>query len=634
MLEGMRKASGNWMGRLVMALVMGFISLSFLVWGVGDIFRNFGSDHLAKVGSVAVSAESFRQAYQVQLQNLQRQMRRAITNQQARAAGVDQQVLGRLIAEATLDNAVKNMGLAISDAAIAKTILTDPAFAGANGKFDQMRFNEVLRDNGFSEQMLVREQRNVYLRQEIIDAIAADLRVPQIALAAVHRYRSEARNFDFITLDASQIGALPEPKDEDLASFFAARKTNYRAPEYRKIIVLNLDPEKRADAKAVSDADAQARYEKIKTERYGTSETREIEQIVFMDAAAAKTASDKIKAGAAFADVAKELNASVVKLGTIDRSKIIDPKIADAAFALKANSVSEIIDGQFGHTLVHVGAITPARVKTFAEVAPEIKKAIAIETAQKAISTARDKIEDERTSGKDLTQAAKTAGFDVRVITAIDAQGLDKDGKAVPDVPDAENLLRAVFASDVGVDNDTLNQRNGGATWFEVASVEPARDRPLDEVKDQVKAQWREDETARKLSSLAADYVKKINEGTPFAQAVSAVPHVKIEHGTGLKRIDQQPYEQAMVVQIFNVGVGKAGSVAIAGNKRVLFHVTQSVVQPFNPDDDVMKAITPQLRNQYMEDVLSEYISKAQSDLGVTINQTILRYALGGGDDQ
>jgi peptidyl-prolyl cis-trans isomerase D len=633
MLEGMRKASENWMGRLVMALVMGFISLSFLIWGVGDIFRNFGSDRLAKVGNVEISAESFRQAYQVQLQNLQRQLRRVITNDQARAAGVDQQVLGRLVADAALDNTVRTFGLAISDAEIAKTILTDPAFAGANGKFDQMRFNEVLRDNGYSEQTLVREQRNVYLRQEIVDALAGDMIVPATALAAVHRYRTEAREFDFITLTPDHIEAISEPTDADLASFYDARKATYRAPEYRKIITLTLSPEKLAESAKVSDEDARARYEKTKTERYMTPETRAIEQIVFEDAAKAKAASDQIKAGTHFDALAKEQNLSIVKLGLIEKNKIIDSKIADAAFAIKENSVSEPVEGQFGATLIHVSQIIPSSIKPYSDVAAEIKNTIALERARTSLNTARDKIEDERTSGKDLTQAAKSAGFEVRVIEAIDASGHDPRGNEVPDISESDNVLRAVFASDIGVDNDTISLRNGGATWFEVAHVEPARDKSLDEVKDQVKAQWRDDEIARRLAARAADLVKKINDGTSIVDVAKSIKDGKIQHGKDVKRIDQQPYDQALVAQLFNVTIGKASSVAVAHNNRVIFKVLSSTIPPFKSDDEVMKSITPQLRNQYAEDMLTEYLTKLQNDLGVTINQNTLRYALGASDN-
>ena len=112
MLEGMRAASKNWVGKTIMAIVMGFIIFSFAIWGIGDIFRNFGSSRLAKVGDTEISTEAYRQSYQTELQRLQRQARRPITNEQARQMGLDSQVLSRLITEAALDQNAKTLGLA------------------------------------------------------------------------------------------------------------------------------------------------------------------------------------------------------------------------------------------------------------------------------------------------------------------------------------------------------------------------------------------------------------------------------------------------------------------------------------------------------------------------------------------
>src|ERR1700684_2640090 len=63
MLRGIRKASANWLGRIVMGVVMGVLAASFAVWGINDIFRNFGRGTLAKIGSVVIPLEQFRQIY-------------------------------------------------------------------------------------------------------------------------------------------------------------------------------------------------------------------------------------------------------------------------------------------------------------------------------------------------------------------------------------------------------------------------------------------------------------------------------------------------------------------------------------------------------------------------------------------
>src|SRR6476620_11662749 len=116
MLRGMRKASSNWLGRIVMGVVLGLIAVSFAIWGIGDIFRGFGRSHFARIGGTEISVEQFRQLYNERLQQLGRQRAPPTTLEQARSMGLDQQLVGQLIGEATIDERVKALRLGLSDA--------------------------------------------------------------------------------------------------------------------------------------------------------------------------------------------------------------------------------------------------------------------------------------------------------------------------------------------------------------------------------------------------------------------------------------------------------------------------------------------------------------------------------------
>src|SRR6188472_4323246 len=116
MLRGIRKASSNWLGKAVMSVVMGVLILSFAVWGIADIFKGFGQSTLAKIGRTEISTEQFRQLYTEKLQQLGRQFGRPLTMDQARAFGLDRQVLQQTIAEAALDENARQLGLGQSDA--------------------------------------------------------------------------------------------------------------------------------------------------------------------------------------------------------------------------------------------------------------------------------------------------------------------------------------------------------------------------------------------------------------------------------------------------------------------------------------------------------------------------------------
>ena len=73
MLQSMRASAQGWIGRVIMAILMSLIILSFAIWGIGDIFRGFGANNLARVGGVEIGADTLRNAYQAELQKMQKQ---------------------------------------------------------------------------------------------------------------------------------------------------------------------------------------------------------------------------------------------------------------------------------------------------------------------------------------------------------------------------------------------------------------------------------------------------------------------------------------------------------------------------------------------------------------------------------
>src|SRR5262249_38746591 len=75
------------------------------------------------------------------LQQLGRQVGRPITPDEARARGLDRQLLGQLIAEAALDEQAKKLQLGLANDDIAQRITADPSFRGPNGQFDRAHSN-------------------------------------------------------------------------------------------------------------------------------------------------------------------------------------------------------------------------------------------------------------------------------------------------------------------------------------------------------------------------------------------------------------------------------------------------------------------------------------------------------------
>jgi len=380
----MRKASSNWLGKTIMAVVMGILIISFGVWGIADIFKGFGQSTLATVGHTEISINEFRQVYTDKLQRIGRQFGRPLTTEQARAFGIDRQMLQQTIAEAALDEEARRLGLGQSDAETMRMIFSDPNFKGVGGAFDPARFQAAIRQFGFSEQRYVADQRRVSLRRQIAGTISAGLEPPKVMLQALSRFQNEQRSIEYVKLDAAQAGTIDPPSPEALASYFDDHKTQFRAPEYRKLSFVVVTPEELGKGSEVSDEDAKKRFEQVRG-RFGTPEKREVSQIVFPNMEEASAARGRIASGLSFEDLAKErgLNPADIGLGLITKSAIIDPEIANAAFSLPAGEVSQPLQGKFGAALIKIGKIEPGVEPSYESVASDLKKEIATERARK-----------------------------------------------------------------------------------------------------------------------------------------------------------------------------------------------------------------------------------------------------------
>ena len=614
-----------------MTIVMGLLIVAFGIWGIADIFRGFGQSTLATVGSTEISIEQFRQIYNDRLQQVSRQFGRSLTPDQVRAFGLDRQVLQQVVAEAALDEDARRKGLNESDDEVKRQIMSDPNFKGTNGQFDPARFAGLIRQAGFTEQRYVAEQRQQALRRQIAGTVTAGATPSKTLIEALNRFQNEQRSIEYVKLGAAQAGTIDPPSPEVLASYFDQHKVQFRAPEYRKISYVVMSPEEIAKWTTVSDEDAKKAYEQQK-DKLSTPEKRQIWQIIFPNVADAQAARTKIDSGASFDDIAKErgLAASDVDLGLISKAEIIDPAIANAAFALKANEISQPIQGKFGVALVRVGNIDPGNQPTYESVAAQLKHDIAVDRARAQVNDLHNKMEDERGGGASVVEAAKKVGLTAVTIDAVDRSGRTPDGKQVGGIPPGVDLIAQAFASDVGVDNEALQFGNNGFVWFDVLGITPSRDRTLDEVKDKVEARWRDDQITSRLMAKATDMVTKLGQGGKLADEATGLG-LKVESASAFKRnATVTGLPAAVVAAAFRTAKDAAGQSPGAGNDTwVVFRVTDIKDPAVDLASDDMKQLKETLQRSQSDEDVGQYIAKVETEIGTSINQAAVAQVTG-----
>ena len=629
MLQGFRAGSRTILTQIVLFILMGLLIISFMFWGIGDVFRGFGAQTVAKVGSTEIRIDDYRRAFNDRLQAIGRQINRPFTPDQARALGVDRQVLSEMIAEAALNEKTRKLGLAATDQIVRDRVMSLADFKGPDGAFSPAQYQMVLRNNNLSEASFLANEKQLAIRRQLLTALAADLVPPKVLTDAFWRLQSETRSIEYIRLTPEQAGTIPAPSEDELKKYFEASKAAFRAPEYRTLRVLHLTPASIVSTINVSDDQVKKAYESLKT-RLTVPERRQLEQISFANADAAKAASDRIAAGEKFEEVAKALNLQVVPLGTLGKTDILDPAITNTAFSLEANAVSQPIAGRFGPVLVRVTKIEPERVPPFEEVSKAIRDDIALREAVTKVQELHDKVEDERGAGLTIEEIGKKLNLAVLSIDAIDRSGRKPDGVQVTNLPSQEALLNGAFAAQKNIETDAIELRESRSTiWYEVVDIKPSRERTYDEAKASVEARWKEEQTGKKLNELAATIQKKLDEGATFE---AAAPGSKVEKAEKLNRAATVPgFDANTIARVFLTPLNKTGlGTPEKSNDRILFRVASIDIPVTAPPAQLLTQITQSMQ----EDLQVQYVTRLQTELGLRLNEAAIRQVTGAAEQR
>jgi peptidyl-prolyl cis-trans isomerase D len=628
MLDVLRKSAGTWVAKTLLSILL----LSFTLWGIsGKLIGGLGvSNSVLTAGATTVSANEYRLAYDRQISTLSQQFGQRITREQATAFGIDQQVLSQLLAGAVLDEQARKMGLGLSKDRLAELTREDPAFQGPDGKFSRLQFDHVLQQVGMRPEAYLESRGKRAVRQQIVEAVSDGLTAPDAFLRAVALYKGEDRTVDYLALPKALVEPIGEPQADALAKWFDENKKTYAAPEYRKIAYVKLAPEDIADPKAITDEQVKADYETNKS-KFTTPENRTIEQIVFKSADAAKAARDSIGSGSTFEDIVKAEGRTQadVKLGTLSKEKVADPAVADAAFKLKADDVSDVIQSAFGPVLIRVTEIKPEVVQPLEEAKEEIRKDLALVEANRVLLDVHDSYEDARAGGATLPEAAAKLKLQVVTVDAIDRRALRPDGSVVNNMPVSQELLKAAFESEVNVENPAINLPSNGFLFYEVEGITPARDRTLDEVHDKVVADWKAAETQSRLLKKAGELEKRVKDG---AALDTIAGELKLEKQTkrGLKReADDADFGKSGIAAIFGVSDGGTGLVpSPAEDAQLLFKVTEAFEPAGAGPDSVPEETKKVFASGLADDLLDQLVARLQTEYTVKVDRAAIDHAL------
>jgi len=485
MIQWMHTLSKSWMA----TLLMGGLTLSFVMWGIADVFTGGTASNVATVGGTDIGPQEFQSTYRNFLRTQSQRMNNEITPEMAEKMGLGAVVLQQMISRTALNNEAQRLGLTTSDAAVAQNVRAMAPFRGTLGQFDRPTFMQAIQTAGYTEEQFLGEVRQDMTRDQMIQAMEGNFLIPSTYAQAIFQYIGEKRAADYVILSPEQAGDIPPPSDAGLEAYVKAHSVRYSTAEYRDADYAAIMPADVMGSITVTDAQIQQDYDAHKA-TYVIAEKRDVQQIEFKTLAEAQAARAKIQSGTSYEDLAAQrgLKPEQISLGTLAEADLPDTERAKAIFALPLNEVSQPIKTGFGgFVLARVTKIAPGSSKSLADVKEDIRKDLTNQLTANKLVDAVNIYTDARSGGDDLAAAAKKAGMKFEHLKNVDVTGLKSDGSKA-DVPADPEFLPAVFKGDVGDDSDPFPTKLGAYYVVHVTGVTPPKLKLLDKVLAQVLA--------------------------------------------------------------------------------------------------------------------------------------------------
>jgi len=624
MLQEMRKFSKSW----ISSLFLGGLTLSFVAWGIGDIFRGGVVTSVATVGKTTIEQSEFQRDFT----NFLRGQVKDASLDQAQRTALAHQLLQQDIAQTALDNVAQRLKITVTDDMVLAQIRATPAFAGIAGTFDRSVFEQKLSRAGYSEPGFIEVMRRDTVRDQLIQAVASGFQLPIGYARALFAYATELRAAQYVTLDAKSLGSIAPPPDAVLAAYVKAHTEKFSTPEYRDVAYAQIGLDEVTKGIAVTDQQVQSAYDANK-DKYDIPEKRDLEQIPLASQADAEAAHAKIAAGANFATVAAEhgLKPADLELGTRVAADL-DPAEAKIVFALPEGGVSQPIKVTFGWALIKVVKITAGHLTTLDQAKDELKKAIANELAQAKLGDIANAYMDATSGGASLAAAAKKVGMHSDRVAAMDIHGLAPDGSKTA-APDDQVFRDQVFKSEAGEEGDPFQGKSGDYYVVSVNAVMPPKLKPLDQVRTEALAGWMAEQRAVLLQKKAAELAVQANRDHSLDAVAKATGSPVLSSPALTHQTSDATFSPVLVAALYAAAPGEAVFGPLGKGEGYVVARVSGIAHQMPPTDDPMfRQGVRQISRGIAGDVIESFAGVARDKQGVTINNKLLDNVVGSGE--
>jgi peptidyl-prolyl cis-trans isomerase D len=485
------------------------------------------TDTVATVGSESVSMLEVRQQLAEIAQR--NQVPKALESLYA------QQILKQLVFQKEIEYEAKRLGIRVSDEERAERIRQFLPTAYEGGTFVGMDRYAAEVQARFQMTVPVFEEqiRQGLLLEKFRKLVTDGISVGPAELKDEFLYRNEKVKLDYVLIKPEDLSAKISPDEAEIKASYEKNKAKYLVPEKRIVRYALVDVNQIRQNTQVSDDELKAQYQ-ADIQQYQVPNRVHVDHILLMTVGKTPAEVEEIKAkaedvlkqakkGGKFEDLAKKYSEDPGTkdkggdLGWITQGQTV-PEFEKVAFSLPKGEISDLVKTQYGFHIIKVLDKETARTKTFDEVKDQIRSPMVLAKADKTASDTADKLSTQiRQSNKvsldDLAKQYHLAVGETRPVSVTDQ---------IIELGNSKEVKDAIF----GQRPDELSlpiHTDRGFLVVAVRGILPAHQGTLEEVRDKVIADLKQEKSTQLARTKADDLEKRLKAGDKFEAAAKVL---------------------------------------------------------------------------------------------------------------
>lgn len=519
MLEKIREGSQG----IIAKAILGLVILTFALAGVGSYLSTPTEVNVATVNGENISRADFEQAFQNERARLQQQFGEMYATLSADGAYISNfrsEVLERLIDEELQKQLAKELGLRVSDEQV-RTAIREMAEFQIDGQFNNDRYIALLRQAGYQPDQFRELMREQMSRNQLLVGLLSSEFATVKDMQLLAKLQQQSRDVAYIRIAAADFAPQVELTEQLLQDYYTTNLSQFETEEKVAVNYIELSSETLASDTEVTSQQIEQYYEANKA-RYTREARRQVAHIMLESEqdsaeveAKAQALLQQLKDGADFADLAKTESADTFSAengGVLDwlAEGDVDPEFERVAFSMQqTGELSQVIKSAYGYHIIKLVAFEPAQIKTLAEVSTEIADSIKQDEATARFYDLQQRLAEVSFEVPDTLEDAAAA-----VELNVNSTPLFSRSEATAPLSEPavmNKIFDSVFIEE-RLNSEVIELGNQRAIVVRITDYQPKRTQSLDEVKAEVEAAVRGEQSALLAKSRAEQLLAALSD--------------------------------------------------------------------------------------------------------------------------